>query len=63
MFLWLILIVLMPIPKRRRHLRLLHLLRLENQGMVQMGGVLGLSVLPAKMVNASIAYKLTRGFM
>ena len=63
MFLWLILIVLMPIPKRRRHLRLLHLLRLENQGIVQMGGVLGLSVLPAKMVNASIAYKLTRGFM
>lgn len=53
----------MPIPKRLRHLRLLRLLRLENQGMVQMGGVLGLSVLPAKMVNASIAYKLTRGFM
>lgn len=53
----------MPIPKRLRHLRLLHLLRLENQGIVQMGGVLGLPGLPAKMVNASIAYKLTRGFM
>ena len=53
----------MPIPIRLRYLRLLHLLRLENQGMVQMGGVLGLPVLPVRMVNASIAYKLTRGFM
>ncbi len=53
----------MPIPKRRRHLRLLHLLRLENQGIVQMGGVLGLSLLSARIVDASIAYKLTRGFM
>ena len=38
MFLWLILIVLMPIPIRLRYLHLLHLLRLENQGIVQMGG-------------------------
>ena len=54
----------MPIPpKRRRHLHLLHLPGLENQGMVRMGGVLGLPVLPVRMVNASIAYKLTRGFM
>lgn len=52
----------MPIPKRRRYLRLLHLLRLQNQGIVQMGGVLGL-VLSARIVDASIAYKLTRGFM
>ena len=53
----------MPIPKRLLHLRFLQLHRLENQGIVQMGGVLGMPGLPAKMVNASIAYKLTRGFM
>lgn len=53
----------MPIPKRLRHLRLLRLLRLENQGMVQMGGGTGLAWTASKMVNASIAYKLTRGFM
>ena len=53
----------MPIPKRRHYLRFLQRHRLENQRIVQMGGVLGLSVLPAKIVDASIAYKLTRGFM
>lgn len=54
----------MPIPIRLRYLRFqFYRFRLENQWMVQMGGVLGLPGLSTRIVDASIAYKLTRGFM
>ena len=46
----------MPIPKRLRHLRLLRLLRLENQGIVQMGGGTGLAWTASK--NGQCLYSI-----